>query len=128
MAEGFLRSFDPKLKVFSGGTEPAEEVNPNAVQVMQEIEIDISQGQPNLVNEYLAEAFDYVITVCDHAKEVCPVFTGKVKNHLHIGFDDPVDAVGTPEEVIAVYRRVRDEIKRDFEDFYTDLVIPQMNM
>ena len=118
MAEGFLRSFDPKLEVFSGGTEPAEVVNPNAVFVMQEIGIDISKGEPNSVNDFLDEAFDYVITVCDHAKEVCPVFTGKVKNYLHIGFDDPVDAVGTPEEVRAVYRRVRDEIKRDFEDFY----------
>jgi len=118
MAEGFLRSFDPELKVFSGGTEPAEEVNPNAVLVMQEIGIDISKGQPNSVNNFLDEAFDYVITVCDHAKEVCPVFTGEVKNHLHIGFDDPVDAVGTPEEVLTVYRRVRDEIQRDLSELY----------
>ena len=118
MAEGFLRSFDSELEVFSAGTEPAEIVNPNAVKVMKEIGIDISMGQPNSVDDFLGDAFDYVITVCDHAKEVCPVFTGEVKNRLHIGFDDPVDAVGTPEEVLAVYRRVRDEIQRDFKEFY----------
>ncbi len=122
MAEGFLRSFDPKLEVFSGGTDPAEVINPNAVHVMQEINIDISKGQPNSVNDFLDDAFDYVITVCDHAKEVCPVFTGKVKNHLHIGFEDPAEAVGTPEEVLPVYRRIRDEIQMDFTRFYGDLL------
>ena len=127
MAEGFLRSFDNKLEVFSGGTEPADKVNPNAVQVMQEIGIDISKGQPNSVNDFLDEAFDYVITVCDHAKETCPVFSGEVKHNLHIGFDDPVDAVGTPEKVIAVYRRVRDEIQRDFITFYSELIKPRMH-
>lgn len=122
MAEGFLRSFNPKLELFSAGTEPAKVINPNAVQVMQEIGIDISMGIPNLVDEYLNDAFDYVITVCDHAKKVCPVFAGEVQHRLHIGFDDPAEAVGTQEEVIAVYRRVRDEIRRDFTRFYRDLI------
>lgn len=120
MAEGFLKSFDPKLEVYSGGTEPAEVINPNAVQVMQEINIDISKGQPNSVNDFLYEPFDYVITVCGGAKETCPTFRGDVKRHLHIGFDDPVDAIGTDEEVMAVYRRIRDEIKRDFSKFYQE--------
>jgi arsenate reductase len=118
MAEGFLRSFNPQLELFSAGTEPAEVVNPNAVQVMQEIGIDISMGKPDLVDEYLKDTFDYVITVCDHAKEVCPVFTGEVQHRLHIGFDDPAEATGTPEEVLTVYRSVRDEIQRDFTEFY----------
>lgn len=124
MAEGFLRSLNPKLEVSSAGTQPAEVINPNAVQVMQEIGIDISDGKPELVDVYLSDAFDYVITVCDHAKEVCPVFMGEVKNRLHIGFDDPADAVGPPVEVLPVYRRVRDEIRRDFTAFYTQKIEP----
>jgi len=88
MAEGFLRSFNPQLELFSAGTEPAEFVNPNAVQVMEEIGIDISMGKPDLVDEYLKDAFDYVITVCDHAKETCPLFPKAVRT-IHIGFEDP---------------------------------------
>ena len=68
--------------------------------------------------DYLHVNFDYVITVCDGAKEICPVFTGNVKNRLHIGFDDPADARGTEEEIMQVFRRVRDEIKQEFSLFY----------
>jgi arsenate reductase len=85
---------------------------------MQEIGIDISNGVSENVDKYLSQSFDYVITVCDNAKETCPVFIGNVKHQLHIGFDDPADAVGSEEEVMPVYRRVRDEIKNDFYDFY----------
>ena len=118
MAEGFLKSFGKSLEVFSAGTHPADKVNPNAVKVMQEIGIDISHHMPELVDKYMGEEWDYVITVCDSARQACPYFTGKVKHRLHIGFDDPADAVGTEEEVLAVYRRVRDEIKIGFYDFY----------
>jgi len=118
MAEGFLKSFDKNLEVFSAGTKPAEKVNPFAVKAMQEIGIDISDGKAENVDMYLSQSFDYVITVCDNAKESCPVFTGDVKHQLHIGFDDPADAVGNEEKVLPVYRRVRDEIKKDFYDFY----------
>lgn len=118
MAEGFLKSFDENLEVYSAGTKPAEKVNPFAIKVMKEIGIDISNGVAENVDKYLKQSFDYVITVCDNAKETCPVFIGKVKHRLHIGFDDPADAVGTEDEVLPVYRRVRDEIKRDFYDFY----------
>ena len=118
MAEGFLKSFDKNLEVFSAGTKPAEKVNPFAVRAMKEIRIDISNGVAEDVEKYLSESFDYVITVCDNAKETCPVFIGDVKNNLHIGFDDPADAVGSDEEVMPVYRRVRDEIKKDFFNFY----------
>ena len=86
MAEGYLKSFDNRLEVFSAGTEPGSSVHPRAIQVMQEEGIDLSQNKPKAVSEYLHEEFDYVITVCDDAKESCPVFTGKVKNRLHIGF------------------------------------------
>jgi arsenate reductase len=118
MAEGFLKSFDKNLEVYSAGTKPAEKVNPYAIRAMNEIAIDISGGVPENVEKYINQSFDYVITVCDNAKETCPVFTGNVKHRLHIGFDDPADAVGTEEDIMSVYRRVRDEIKRDFFNFY----------
>jgi arsenate reductase len=121
MAEGFLKSFDKTLLVSSAGTHPAEKVNPNAVKVMKEIGIDISHHVPELVDQYIGDEWDYVVTVCGGAKEVCPAFTGKVKQRLHIGFDDPADAVGSEEEVMAVYRRVRDEIKEGFKDFYNEI-------
>jgi len=118
MAEGFLKSFDMDLEVYSAGTNPAEKVNPFAIKAMQEIGIDISIGIAENVDKYLSQSFDFVITVCDNAKETCPVFMGNVKHRLHIGFDDPADAVGTVEEVMPVYRRVRDEIKKEFYEFY----------
>jgi arsenate reductase (thioredoxin) len=121
MAEGFLKSFDNELQVFSAGTKPAEQVNPKAVKVMNELGIDISDQMPNDVNEYTGDSFDYVITVCDNAKESCPVFTGDVKHRLHIGFEDPYEARGSDEEVLNTYRRIRDEIQRDFRKFYEDL-------
>jgi arsenate reductase len=120
MAEGFLKSFDNNLGVFSAGTKPAERVNPFAVKAMKEIGIDISSGIAEDVDKYLSQSFDYVITVCDNAKETCPIFMGKVKHRLHIGFDDPADAVGSEEEIMPVYRRVRDEIKKEFFNFYKD--------
>jgi arsenate reductase len=118
MAEGYLKSLDEQLEIFSAGTQPAERVNPYAIKAMKEIGIDISKGIPENVEKYINQSFDYVITVCDNAKETCPVFLGDVKKQVHIGFDDPADAVGTEEEVMPVYRRVRDEIKRDFYEFY----------
>ncbi|MGQ9643742.1 MAG: arsenate reductase ArsC [Ignavibacterium sp.] len=123
MAEGFLKSFDSELEVYSAGTKPAEKVNPFAVKAMKEVGIDISNGIPENVDKYLKESFDYVITVCDNAKETCPVFMGTVKHRLHIGFDDPAEAVGTEEEVMPVYRRVRDEIKKEFKKFIEQLKI-----
>jgi len=120
MVEGFLKSLDKNLEVFSAGTKPAEKVNPFAVKAMNEIGIDISGGVPENVDKYLDRAFDYVITVCDNAKETCPVFFGNVKHQLHIGFDDPADAVGTEEEIMPVYRRVRDEILEQFQKFFNE--------
>ena len=123
MAEGFLKSFDSELEVLSAGTIPAEKVNPNSVIVMDEVGIDISTQFPQNVDEFVDQSFDYVITVCDNAKEVCPVFTGHVKHQLHIPFDDPADATGTEQEVLAVYRRVRNEIKMQFGIFYDKEIV-----
>ncbi len=118
MAEGFLRSFDSSLEVYSAGTYPADKVNPNSIIVMKEIGIDISSHKPNDVSDYINDSFDYVITVCDNAKDACPVFTGKVKNNLHLGFPDPADAKGSKEKILNEYREVRDEIKSSFKYFY----------
>ncbi|TLU53628.1 MAG: arsenate reductase ArsC [Chlorobium sp.] len=120
MAEGFLRSFDSSLEVFSAGTKPSQSVHPLAVKVMHEEWIDLSLHKPKSVDEFLQRPFDYVITVCDAAKEACPFFTGKVEQVLHIGFDDPAEAQGTQEEVLAVFRRVRNEINQRFRQFYND--------
>jgi arsenate reductase len=122
MAEGFLKSFDPEMEVFSAGTKPASKVSTKAVNVMAEKGINISHERPKDVNEFIDKSFDYVITVCDNAKETCPVFSGKVQHRLHIGFDDPADAKGTEEEILSVFRRVRDEIESGFKQFYiTDI-------
>lgn len=119
MAEGFLKSFDPSLEVYSAGTKPAAAVHPFAIQVMNEIGIDLSSYKTKPVDQYLSQPFDYVITVCNLAKETCPVFTGKVSHQLHLGFNDPAEATGTEEEVLTEFRRVRDEIKVQFQKFYT---------
>ena len=125
MAEGFIKSFDPKIEVYSAGTEPADKVNPHAVQVMQEINLDISKNTADPVEKYIDQDFDFIITVCDNAKVTCPVFLGKVKHRLHIGFVDSTDAIGTPEKVLAVYRQVRDEIKEQFFNFYKTQLQPK---
>lgn len=122
MAEGFLKSLDSSLDVFSAGTNPAQRVNLDAIKVMNEIGIDINKGHSKNVDQFMNQSFDYVITVCDNAKETCPMFTGDVKHRLHIGFDDPADATGTEEEVLPVYRRVRDEIVEEFSAFYKKII------
>ena len=121
MAEGFLRSFDPEIEVFSAGTEPSNRVHPKAVTVMQELGIDLSEHYPQKVDEYLQEAFDYVITVCGHAKENCPVFLGEVKQQLHMGFEDPAEATGTETEILEEFRRIRDEIHERMYAFFQGL-------
>jgi arsenate reductase len=118
MAEGFLKSLDSSLQAFSAGTQPAARVHPLAAKVMKEVGIDIGGNKPKNVKEFINDSFDYVITVCDNAKESCPVFIGKVQHRLHIGFDDPAEATGTEEEVLRMFRRVRDEINAAFSAFY----------
>ncbi len=117
MAEGFLKSFDPELEVHSAGTEPSTQVHSKAIDVMQEVGIDLSTGYPKSVDEFLNQPFDYVITVCGGARESCPTFLGVVKHNIHIGFDDPAEATGTEEEIYAEFRRIRDEIQRDMKKF-----------
>jgi arsenate reductase (thioredoxin) len=118
MAQGFLQSFDKNLIVCSAGTEPAKQVNPIAIKVMIEVGIDISHHTPKMVDQYLDEEWDYVITVCDHANETCPLFSGKVKHRIHIGFEDPSIVIGSDEYIWREFIRIRDEIKIKFYEFY----------
>jgi arsenate reductase len=122
MAEGFIRSIDPRLEVYSAGTNPASSVSTRAIAVMKEVGIDISTHSPKSVDQFLSLPFDYVVTVCDNAKEQCPVFSGKVKHRLHIGFDDPTEAFGTDDDIMAEFRRVRDEIREGFTRLYTETI------
>ena len=123
MAQGFLKSFDDKIEVESAGTQPASKVNPNAVKVMGETGIDISKNSPKSVDEFLNNEWDYVITVCNDAKETCPVFLGKVKHRMHFGFEDPSNASGSEEFIMSEFRRIRDEIKTTFFRFYNNFLI-----
>jgi arsenate reductase len=126
MAHGFLKSYDQNIVVCSAGTAPAQRVSSKAIVVMNEVGVDISKHTPKMVNQYLNEEWDYVITVCDHANETCPVFMGKVKHRLHIGFDDPSHVVGSDELIWSEFRRVRDEIKNGFAKFYNEQIKPQL--
>ena len=127
MAHGFMQSFDSRLEVASAGTEASGKLNHKAVEVMKEIGIDISGHSSDSVEIYLDQEWDYVITVCGGANESCPAFIGNVKHRLHIGFDDPSHAVGTPEFIQSEYYRVRDEIKEGFYAFYQKEILPQLS-
>lgn len=122
MAHGFLQSFDPSLTVCSAGTQASGKLNAKAVEVMTAAGVDISHHTSDSVDKYLDEEWDYVITVCGGANESCPAFTGKVKHRLHIGFDDPSHAQGTPEFIQSEFIRVRDEIKKSFYEFYINTI------
>ena len=110
MAEGLLRHYRGDIyKVFSAGTEQSS-VNPYAIKVMQEIGIDISQQKSKLLDPFIKDEFDSVVTVCDKAKEACPFFSGS-KKLLHKSFEDPSQAGGSEENILVKFRGIRDEIK-----------------
>ena len=109
MAEGIVKSqYGEYYDVYSAGTEPLE-VNPYAIQVMKEIGLDISKQRSKSLEEFRDFRFDYIITVCDQAKESCPFFPGGVI--MHKGFKDPSQYSGTEDEILASFRKTRDEIK-----------------
>jgi arsenate reductase len=111
MAEGWINHLlGDRWEACSAGTAPAAHVNPHAVRVMAEVGVDISRHRPQLAAGLAGEAWDLVVTVCDHAREVCPFFPHPGEQ-IHLGFPDPVAAVGTEEEVVGAYRRVRDAIR-----------------
>lgn len=116
MAEGWLRHLsEGAYAAFSAGTRPAGQ-HPLALRVMAEAGMDIGQQASKHLEVYAGQAFDWVITVCDHARESCPVFPGPVKT-LHWSFDDPAAAPGEVEERLPVFRRVRDQIRARIEEF-----------
>ena len=115
LAEGLLRSMAGDLfEVHSAGSKPVGYVHPLAIRVMQEIGIDISGHRSKSMNEFLHTPVETVITVCGGADQACPIFPGQVNRH-HWPFDDPAHATGTEAEKLAVFRRVRAEIRRRFE-------------
>ncbi len=117
MADGIInQDFAGQIEAFSAGTAP-HGLNLKAVQVMAEIDIDISLNSSDHISKYEGQAFDYVITLCGDANEKCPVFFGGTER-IHIGFDDPPRATGTDDEIRNVYRRVRDEIRQQLGDFF----------
>ena len=109
MAEGFANQMG--WDAYSAGTKPEAEVNPFAVKVMAEIGINIPLHSPENISKYLNKNFEIVATLCDNARETCPVFTGVSKHQIHHGFVDPADASGSDGEITEVYRQVRDEIR-----------------
>jgi arsenate reductase len=119
MAEGFLRHLGGNaFEAVSAGTEPGE-LHPLAVDVMAEAGIDISGQRAKAVDDFVQQRFDYVITVCDDAREACPLFPGAARR-LHWSLSDPSAASGSREERLSVFRAVRDEVRRRVEEFLTD--------
>ena len=120
MAEGYLKSFDQAMEVYSAGIYPESSVSQRAVQVLKEDGVDISAHHPKHVNNFTDQPFDWVITVCDFAREHSPAFTGNVIHELHHNFEDPWIAMGSDEEKMDKYRQVRDQIKAWFRKFYDE--------
>jgi arsenate reductase len=117
LAEGILRrALGDGFRVASAGSKPAGYVHPLAVKAMTEIGIDISAHHSKHLDEFLNDEVETVITVCGNADQACPMFPGQLNRH-HWGFDDPAHATGSEDEQLAVFRRVRDEIRRVFEAY-----------
>jgi arsenate reductase len=117
MAEGLLRhDAGDRFEVFSAGVDPAARVRPEAVAVMRELGIDLSQHRPKHVDEFAGKTFDYVLTVCDHAHETCPVFPGRTKM-VHQSFRDPAAFHGPETERMSLFREVRDQIREYLKNF-----------
>ena len=116
MAEGLLRhDAGDRFEVESAGTNPGQ-VRPEAIAVMLELGIDISRHRSKSVHEFAGQSFDYVLTVCDNAKETCPIYPGH-PNRLHHNFEDPAAVRGPEEERLAAFRRIRDEIREYLKRF-----------
>ena len=112
MAEGFLKAlYGEKYEVYSAGTESSS-LNPYAIKVMKEVGIDISDFISKSINELPSLKFDHVVTVCDNAKKTCPIFPGKYKK-IHWDIEDPAEAQGNEEEKLIIFRKVRDDIKKN---------------
>ncbi len=117
IAHGFMEFFgNTKIDVYSAGIE-THGVNPRAIKTMKEIDIDISKNTSNLISDYQDISFDFILTVCDHAAENCPIFTGNVIKKLHHNFTDPSKLKGNEEEIETAFRNTRNEIKTYCKNF-----------
>lgn len=120
MAEGFLRHMaGNRFEVFSAGVKPTQ-VNPLAIKVMAETGIDISKHRAKSAMEFIGQQFDYVVTVCDNAKQTCPIFPGNYEK-IHWDLEDPAETQGSEEDQIVVFRKIRDEIRQRIEEWIKNL-------
>lgn len=126
MAEAFLKRTDRSLEVFSAGLHPDENTDPMAVEVMNEIGIDISNMKPKSYHEFEGKEFDYIITLCDGTKDKIDMVNIQSKHHIHLGFEDPRKSYCTDEQLIFLYRDIRDEIKNELDYFYSRVLAREL--
>jgi arsenate reductase len=122
MAESFLQKLDKSLDVFSAGLHPDENTDRMAVEVMKEIGIDISTKKPRSYYEFEGVEFDYLITLCDGTKDKIDTVNIQARHHIHLGFEDPKKAYCAEEQLIDIYRDIRDEIKNELDYFYRSVL------
>ena len=126
MAEAFLQKMDKSLEVLSAGLKPDAETDPMAIAVMAEIGIDISNKRPESYHLFEGKQIDYLITLCDGTKDKITSVNISSRHKIHLGFEDPKKAYCSNEQVIDIYRDIRDEIKNELDYFYTRILSPEM--
>jgi arsenate reductase (thioredoxin) len=126
MAEAFLQKLDKSLEVFSAGLHPDKNTDPMAAEVMKEIGIDIRTKKPKSYHEFEGMEFDYLITLCDGTKDKIETVNIPAKHHIHLGFEDPQKAYCTEEQIIYLYRDIRDEIKNELDYFYGNVITKKL--
>ena len=126
MAEAFLQQTDKSLEVFSAGLHPDVETDPIAIKVMSEVGIDISAKKPKSYKEFEGMTVDYLITLCDGTKDKIVSVNISASHKIHLGFDDPKKADCSDDQIIEIYRDIRDEIKNELDYFYTRILVPDM--
>lgn len=127
MAEAFLQMTDPSLYVCSAGLHPDECTDPKAIEVMKEAGIDISSKKPRSYHEFEGKEFDYLITLCDGTKDKIEVVNIQARHKIHLGFEDPRKAFCTEDQLIYIYRDIRDEIKNELDYFYSRVLAKELN-
>ncbi|MFA5326584.1 MAG: arsenate reductase ArsC [Prolixibacteraceae bacterium] len=126
MAEAFLQEMDPKLEVFSAGLRPDDQADRLAIEVMNEIGIDISTKQPKGFQEYASKSFDFLITLCDGTKDKITTVDIQAKHKIHLGFEDPKKANYPKDQLVDHYREIRDEIKNELDYFYSRILMHEL--
>lgn len=125
MAEAFLQKTDQSLEIYSASLYPDVENDPIAIQVMNEIGIDISTKKPKSYHEFEGVPIDYLITICDGTTEKKPSINIQATHKIHLGFDDPKKAFCSDEQLVDIYRDLRDEIKNELDYFYNRILLPE---